>query len=468
MLAAAAVVRLATLDSQSFGDFETYTVALQRMDLGTMLSEIPEFEGTPPLYYVLSWFWAQAFGTGEVALRMLPAVLSVATVAVAYAAGRTLIDRRAGLIAAALMALNPLAVWYAQEARAYSLLMLLTALGFWFFARVLRGEGERVTNLVGWSLASSFALLTHYFAALVIVPEAVWLFLVVPKPKRWELVRATIPPLVTAVALVGLLVDQRDHAGGGEPEATALGTRIAQVPKQFLVGFNVPLEVPLTAAGVALAAAALWLVATKGDLTARRGARVAGIVAVAGAAFLLVLALVGFDYLLTRYLTVILVPCAVVLAAGFAVSRSGLYAAAALGFVFVVALVGVQADPDAQRPDLRGALEPLGDAPGGRAVFITTSSHIEAYLPGAEPTTPEGRKVREVAVVGLTVVRGDVRDDPAVPFRPPAPFRLVDQVETDSYARSLYRAPRPVRVSPLELLAHPSEVPLWLYQQPAA
>jgi hypothetical protein len=464
ILALAAVVRLATLDTQSFGDFETYTVALQRMDFSTMLSEIPEFEGTPPLYYVVSWFWAQVFGTGEVGLRLLPALFSVATVAITYAAGRTLIDRRAGLIAATLITLNPLAVWYAQEARAYSLLMFLTALGFWFFARALRGEGRQVTNLVGWSLVSSFALFTHYFAALVIVPEAIWLFFAAAN--RWEFARSVTPPLVTGVALVGLLIDQRDHAGGGEPEATALGTRIAQVPKQFLVGFNVPLEVPLTAAGVALAIAALWLLATRGSRAARSGARVAGIVAVAGAALLLMLAIVGFDYLLTRYLTVILVPCAIVLAAGFAATRTGLYAAAALSAVFVAALAGVQVDTDAQRPDLRGALEPLGEAPGGRAVFITTSSHIEAYLPGAEPSTPEGREVREVAVIGLSVVRGDGRDDPAIPYRPPVPFKLVEEVETDSYARSVYRAPHPVRISGLELLAHPSEVLLWLYQQP--
>ncbi len=289
----AALLRLATIDSQSFGDFETYTVVLQRMDFGSMVSEIPEFEGTPPLYYVLSWFWAQLFGTGEVGLRTLPAILSIATVPVAYAIGKTLVNARVGLVAALLMAVNPLAVWYAQEARAYALLMFLTALGLWFFARLLRDAGSRNWNLVGWSAASAAALLTHYFAALVIVPEAVWLYMAASA--RRPVIAAMVPPAITGAALIPLIVEQSEQAGGGEPEATALATRVAQFPKQFLVGYDIPLEVPLAIAGGALVLLSFWLLIRRADPETRRGAQVAGVIAASGALLLLLLAVVGAD-----------------------------------------------------------------------------------------------------------------------------------------------------------------------------
>src|SRR5690242_5921335 len=65
---------------------------------------------------------------GEAGLRSLSALAGVATVPVAYVAARTLVCARVGVIAAALTACNPLLIWYSQDARSYSLLVLLTAL----------------------------------------------------------------------------------------------------------------------------------------------------------------------------------------------------------------------------------------------------------------------------------------------------------------------------------------------------
>src|SRR3712207_9410986 len=82
-----AVLRFATLDGQSYWFDEAVTVRLLRMDLGDMLSAIPDSESTPPLYYVLAWFWTQLFGTGEVGVRTLSALVGTATIPVAYAIG---------------------------------------------------------------------------------------------------------------------------------------------------------------------------------------------------------------------------------------------------------------------------------------------------------------------------------------------------------------------------------------------
>ena len=49
-----------------------------------MLREVKASESNPPLYYVLAWGWAKAFGTGEVGLRSLSALFGAATVPVAY------------------------------------------------------------------------------------------------------------------------------------------------------------------------------------------------------------------------------------------------------------------------------------------------------------------------------------------------------------------------------------------------
>ncbi|MDX6646594.1 MAG: mannosyltransferase [Miltoncostaeaceae bacterium] len=110
LTALAALLRFATLDLQSLWYDETVTAGLVRMDLFDMLGRIPDSESTPPLYYVIAWLWAKVFGTGEVGLRSLSALAGTAFVPVAYAAAARLVTPRAGLIAAALAALNPVHV----------------------------------------------------------------------------------------------------------------------------------------------------------------------------------------------------------------------------------------------------------------------------------------------------------------------------------------------------------------------
>ena len=121
-------LRFATLDVQSFWHDEVFTVRLMHKSFFGMLAGIRRTESTPPLYYVLAWLWTRVFGTGEVGLRSLSAVFGVATVPAAFAAGRELVSRRAGIVAAALAAASPYLVWYSQEGRSYALYALLATL----------------------------------------------------------------------------------------------------------------------------------------------------------------------------------------------------------------------------------------------------------------------------------------------------------------------------------------------------
>ena len=174
IIAAAVIVRFATLGHQSYDHDEAVTAwRVLRGGLGGTLNAVANSERSPPLYYLLAWVWAQLFGTGEVGLRSLSAVIGVLTVPAAYLAARELASGRAGLIAAALVAFNPYLVWYSQEARSYALLVLFVAWGLYFFARCLKDPSRR--NLGLWAAASALALCSHYFAAFPVAAEGLWL-----------------------------------------------------------------------------------------------------------------------------------------------------------------------------------------------------------------------------------------------------------------------------------------------------
>jgi uncharacterized membrane protein len=85
----------------------------------------------PPLYYAAMHFWLR-LGESELILRLPSALLSLLALALLARLGGRLIGRRGALLAVALLALSPLDLWYAQEARMYAplaFICLLMALG---------------------------------------------------------------------------------------------------------------------------------------------------------------------------------------------------------------------------------------------------------------------------------------------------------------------------------------------------
>ena len=80
---------------------------------------------------------------------------------------------RAAIVCAALVAVNPLFVWYSQEARVYGLFVLTGALAMLCFLRALREPTPR--RMAAFAVSASLALLTHYFAVFLLVPMALWL-----------------------------------------------------------------------------------------------------------------------------------------------------------------------------------------------------------------------------------------------------------------------------------------------------
>ena len=456
-MAVAAIARFASLDQQSYWLDEAVTVGLVRMDFGDMLDRIPDSESTPPLYYCIAWLWAKVFGTGEVGLRSLSALCGTAAVPVLYLAGARAVGVRVGLVAAALAALNPLLIWYSQEARAYALLVLVAALSFYFFVRLLTGDPRRRT-LVFWAVASALALATHYFAAFLIAIEAIWLLSAAAN--RRPIAAAVGALCAVELAHLPLLLHQRSLDLADFIDDVSLGYRLARTPKQFLVGFDAPGEVISGIIGGAIVAFALWLVWSRGDDRERRAALVGLVVGGAILVTTTLLALVGVDYLDTRNALVAWPPLAIAVAAGLAARRSG--RAGLAGAVVLVALGGVTVlfvatNSDLQRDDWRGVTEALEDPLAEPRAFVVTpfmaQQPLAVYAPQLEPMPAAGTAVSEVDFIALPIrERAQSRPDEAprpAAHPPPKPeFTLVETRFEDTYTLLRYTAPAPVPFTP--------------------
>ena len=87
----------------------------------TSIPHLLRQDGSPPAYYMLLGLWIRVFGDGEAATHTLSLVFSLASIPVAYFAGRSIFDRRTGFVCALLVAATPYLTYYAQETRMYAL-----------------------------------------------------------------------------------------------------------------------------------------------------------------------------------------------------------------------------------------------------------------------------------------------------------------------------------------------------------
>jgi mannosyltransferase len=429
----AAALRFWRIGHQSFWLDEVFTVDLVNEDLIGMVKGVRETESTPHLYYSLAWLWEKLAGDGEAGLRSLSALFGVATVPLAYLAARELFRPAAALTAAALVAVNPWLVWYSQEARAYSLLVLLSTAALLFFLRRRLGL---------WALFSALAVLTHYFAAFLVAPMGLWLL--------WErrgraALAANAAVAAVGVALAPLALDQRASGHTRFIEEISLGNRVTDLPKKFVTGELGtptpglgPLAGALVLAGVALV---VWRATPE---ERRRALGLAALVAVT-LAVPLTLALAGFDYLFPRNAIAALVPAAVALGAGFATGRAGLAAAAALCATAVVVNVQVGVNEDQQRDDWRGVAAALGPAAGDRAIVLNEQVQLapfEHYVPGLRRYPAAGAVVREVVAVDIT--RSAAGRTP----QPPRGFTEAGRHREDSFELVRFRSGAPLHVVP--------------------
>jgi mannosyltransferase len=179
ILLLAFALRLYRLDNQSFAFDEGWTSYAIHHSWRAMWGVLVP-DNHPPLYYVLVKAFADLAGYGDLAVRYFSVMCSMALVAVLYILGRrlgglTVAGSVMGASAALFATCVPSFIYYAQEARMYSLLMALALFSSYSLLRVLGDERARRWWVL-YVLASVAMLYTHYFAALLLVAHNVaWL-----------------------------------------------------------------------------------------------------------------------------------------------------------------------------------------------------------------------------------------------------------------------------------------------------
>jgi len=165
-------LRVSQIHQSLVGDEVSTYLDISGRSFGTVLTTVHTgAENSPPLFFLLAWISAK-LGDPTVLIRLPSLILGTATVPVVYAIGRSSVGRTAGLIAAAIFALTPFAVYYGVEARPYATMTFFVAVSTLGLLKAL-DTGARRWWLI-YMLAATAAAYTHYTAIFVLAVQGLW------------------------------------------------------------------------------------------------------------------------------------------------------------------------------------------------------------------------------------------------------------------------------------------------------
>jgi 4-amino-4-deoxy-L-arabinose transferase-like glycosyltransferase len=369
------------LGSRSLWGDEAFSITLARKPFGEFWHVVTTSQANMSLYYVLLRGWVE-LGDGEAVVRLLSVLAGVVAVAVLYAAAERLFGQWVASLAALLLAVNAFFLRYAQEARSYAVVLLLTTLATLLFLRL----EERGDLGIAYVAVGALALYAHFFAAFVLAGHLLALA-IARRPLRTQVLRlAAIGVLAVPLAVFALFRDEGQVSHLVRPTPTYVVDTL-----QDLAGGTRPLLV-LYAAALVVAAVSLlprldWpmVVAATWAATPVVGALVVSIGKPLFAPRFLIVALPGIVLLVAVGLTRLPLPVTAG-AFGLLLALSSVHAARTLGH---------------PQEDFRAATAfVLANARSGDAVaFYRTSRRIpfEYYADGRAlprsllPTSPYGR-----------------------------------------------------------------------------
>jgi mannosyltransferase len=191
-------LRVYDLSKESIWLDEGFSISYAALNLSRIFSA----DGSnPPLYYIILHWWVDLFGNSEFSVRFPSVIFGFFSIVMIYKLGNKIFNKDVGILSSLLLGISVFHIRYSQEARTYSLSVLLTLLSMYFFVRLLNKQNFR--DLCGYALSSTLLIYSHIYGLFIIIAQNIYLISLVlfskddyrPDLKRWVLVQAVLMAL---------------------------------------------------------------------------------------------------------------------------------------------------------------------------------------------------------------------------------------------------------------------------------
>lgn len=205
MLLAASLVGL-RIGRESLWLDEGFSVELVSQSWSLFWRHVSAHEANMVAYHSLLKLWV-ALGDSEAFLRLLSALFGVGAVAVQYRLARRLCGERVAAGAALLLALHVYLVRFGQEARAYEMVLFLSALSSLMLVRAL--DRPSVWRWLAYGLGGALLVHAHVLAGLILFAHAVGVAWLWPRARWPGAVFGFVVTLALSVPLLWFFVTHR-------------------------------------------------------------------------------------------------------------------------------------------------------------------------------------------------------------------------------------------------------------------
>lgn len=162
------ILRLPNLGESLWFDETVYSTKYSLKSLSSLwwlfLKDTPA-----PLYRVFMFFWTALFGEHELFLRIPSLLFGIFSILLTYRIARTYGSRRTATLAALLLCISPVHIWYSQEATPYSMTLFFFLAAVYAFRR-LSADHFNWTWYILYFGFLLIAVFTHYYAAIFLLP----------------------------------------------------------------------------------------------------------------------------------------------------------------------------------------------------------------------------------------------------------------------------------------------------------
>lgn len=134
------LIRLIHLNQSLWLDEAIIVEHLSKISFIEAITQYAIADFHPPGYVILLWSWINLFGNSEISVRIPSVAFGTLSVYLVYLIGKKLVSNHLGLIAALLLAVNPLHIYYSQEARMYMFASFAVVLNMYLFIRFIKQE----------------------------------------------------------------------------------------------------------------------------------------------------------------------------------------------------------------------------------------------------------------------------------------------------------------------------------------
>ena len=154
------------------------------------LAALGIFDVHPPFYSALMFVWTALFGDSEISVRTLPMIFGISSIALIYVLTVRFADQKTALLAAFLISVSPVSIWYSQEARSYSALIFFILLVV--IARLkLKDEPKSSLWFFIYTIAVFAGVFTYFFFIFYIFLISI-ILLLENHAKKWRILAVNI------------------------------------------------------------------------------------------------------------------------------------------------------------------------------------------------------------------------------------------------------------------------------------